>query len=50
MNRVEQQLALLEYGLAEPISVGKLIALMDVLHLVTLKPAQSEIVRTLREG
>jgi len=50
MNRVERQLALPEDCLKEPPSVGHLLALVDALHRGTLSPAQSEIVRSLREG
>jgi hypothetical protein len=50
MNHVERQLALPEDHMAEPPGIGQLRALVDALHRGTLSPAQSEIVRTLREG
>src|ERR1700690_545647 len=50
MNHIERQLALPEDKMAEPPGIGQLIALTDALRLGTLSPAQSEIVRTLREG
>ncbi len=50
MNRVERQLALPEDQLAEPPSLGQLLALVDALRRDSLSPAQSEIVRSLREG
>ncbi len=50
MNRVERQLALPEDKMAEPPSIGQLLALIDALHRGTLNPEQVEIVRTLREG
>jgi site-specific recombinase XerD len=50
MNRVEQQLALPEDHMKEPPSLGQLIALTDALRSGSLNPAQTEIVRALREG
>jgi site-specific recombinase XerD len=50
MNRVERQLALPEDSVKEPPRVGQLIALTDALRNGALNPAQTEIVRALREG
>ncbi len=50
MNHVERQLALPEDKMAEPLGIGHLIALTDALRQDVLSPAQSEIVRTLRDG
>ncbi len=50
MNHVERQLALPEDKMAEPLGIGQLLALVDALHRGMLSPAQSEIVRTLRDG
>jgi len=36
--------------MAEPLGLGQLIALTDALRQDALSPAQSEIVRTLRDG
>lgn len=50
MNKVERQLALPEDRMQEPPSLGQLIALADALRNGSLNPAQTEIVRALREG
>jgi len=50
MNRIEQQLALPEDAHKEPPRVGQLIALADALRSGSLNPAQTELVRALREG
>lgn len=50
MNQVEQQLALPEDRVKEPPSLGRLIALADALRSGALNPAQTELVRALREG
>ena len=50
MNQVEQQLALPEDRMKEPPSLGRLIALADALRSGALNPAQTELVRALREG
>jgi integrase/recombinase XerD len=50
MNKVERQLALPEDRTAEPPDLGQLIALTDALRNGSLNPAQTEIVRALREG
>ena len=50
MNKVERQLALPEDKVSEPPSLGELIALTDALRNGSLNPAQTEIVRALREG
>jgi integrase len=50
MNHVERQLALPEDKVKEPPSVGQLIALTDALRNGSLNPAQTELVRALREG
>lgn len=50
MNRIERQLSLPEDKLKRPPSIGELIALTDALYRGTLSPAQTEIVRSLREG
>jgi integrase/recombinase XerD len=50
MNQVERQLALPEDDLKEPPRIGELIALTDALRESALNPAQTEIVRALREG
>jgi len=50
MTRIEQQLALPEDRVREPLGVGQLIALADALRSGSLNPAQAEIVRALREG
>lgn len=50
MNKVEWQLALPEACVKEPPMIGELIALTDALRNGSLNPAQTEIVRALREG
>ena len=50
MNRVEQQLELPEDRMKEKPSLGQLIALTDSLRNGSLNPAQTEIVRALRDG
>jgi hypothetical protein len=50
MNKVERQLALPEDTAKEPPKIGELIALTDALRNGSLNPAQTEIVRALREG
>jgi site-specific recombinase XerD len=50
MNKVERQLALPEDAAKEPLKIGELIALTDALRNGSLNPAQTEIVRALREG
>jgi hypothetical protein len=50
MNQVERQLALPEDAKKEPMSIGQLIALTDALRNGSLNPAQTDLVRTLREG
>jgi len=50
MNQVERQLALPEDSVKEPMSIGQLIALTDALRSGSLNPAQTELVRALREG
>jgi site-specific recombinase XerD len=50
MNRIEQQLALPEDRRKGSPSLGQLIALADALRNGLLNPAQTEIVRALREG
>ncbi len=50
MTMVERQLALPEDRLAQPPSIGELLALVDSLQNGTLNPAQSEIIGTLRAG
>jgi len=50
MNKIEQQLALPEDRIKEPPRIGELIALADALRSGSLNPAQTEIVRALREG
>ena len=50
MNHIERQLALPEDAKKEPMSVGQLIALTDALRGGSLNPAQTELVRALREG
>jgi integrase len=50
MNKVERQLALPEDRAKEPPKIGELIALTDALRSGSLNPAQTEIVRALREG
>jgi site-specific recombinase XerD len=50
MNKVERQLALPESNVKEPPRIGELIALTDALRNGSLNPAQTEIVRALREG
>lgn len=50
MNQVERQLALPEDKMKEPMRIGELIALTDALRSGSLNPAQTEIVRALREG
>ncbi len=50
MNKVERQLALPEDAAKETPSLGELIALTDALRNGLLNPAQTEIVRALREG
>ncbi len=50
MNKVERQLALPEDNAKEPPKIGELIALADALRNGSLNPAQTEIVRALREG
>jgi hypothetical protein len=50
MNKVEQQLELPEDRMKEKPSLGQLIALTDSLRNGSLNPAQTEIVRALREG
>lgn len=50
MNKVERQLALPEDLAKEPPNIGELIALTDALRNGSLNPAQTEIVRALREG
>jgi integrase len=50
MNKVERQLALPEDQAKEPPKIGELIALTDALRNGSLNPAQTEIVRALREG
>jgi site-specific recombinase XerD len=50
MNKVERQLALPEDQAKEPPKIGELIALTDALRSGSLNPAQTEIVRALREG
>ena len=50
MNKVERQLALPEDNAKEPPRIGELIALTDALRNGSLNPAQTEIVRALREG
>jgi site-specific recombinase XerD len=50
MNKVERQLELPEDRMKEKPSVGQLIALTDSLRNGLLNPAQTEIVRVLREG
>ena len=49
MNKVEQQLELPEDRMKEKPSLGQLIALTDSLRNGLLNPAQTEIVRALRE-
>jgi site-specific recombinase XerD len=50
MTTVERQLALPEDRLAQPPSLGELLALVDSLRNGALNPAQTEIVWTLRSG
>jgi hypothetical protein len=50
MNKVEQQLELPEDRMKEKPSIGQLIALTDSLRNGSLNPAQTDIVRALREG
>jgi integrase len=50
MNKIERQLALPEDALKEPPRIGELIALADALRNGSLNPAQTEIIRALREG
>ena len=50
MNKVERQLTLPEDNAKEPPRIGELIALADALRNGSLNPAQTEIVRALREG
>jgi integrase/recombinase XerD len=50
MHKVERQLALPEDQVKEPPRIGELIALADALRNGSLNPAQTEIVRALREG
>jgi site-specific recombinase XerD len=50
MSKVERQLALPEDNVKEPPGIGELIALTDALRNGSLNPAQTEIVRALREG
>jgi integrase len=50
MNKIERQLALPEDNVKEPPRIGELIALTDALRNGSLNPAQTEIVRALREG
>jgi hypothetical protein len=50
MNKVERQFALPEDNAKEPPKIGELIALADALRNGSLNPAQTEIVRALREG
>lgn len=50
MNKVERQLALPEDSMKEPPRIGELIALTDALRNGSLNPAQTDLVRALREG
>ena len=50
MSKVERQLALPEDSMKEAPRIGELIALTDALRNGSLNPAQTELVRTLREG
>ncbi len=50
MNKIERQFALPEDSVKEPAKIGELIALADALRNGSLNPAQTEIVRALREG
>ena len=50
MSVIERRLALPEDALAEPPSVGQLLALVDSLHKGTLNQAQAETIRQLRAG
>jgi integrase len=50
MQSVERQLALPEDRMAQPPSLGELIALVDSLRNGSLTPSQTEIVWTLRSG
>lgn len=50
MQSVERQLALPEDQMAQPPSLGELIALVDSLRNGSLTPSQTEIVWTLRSG
>jgi site-specific recombinase XerD len=50
MNHIERQLALPEDRVKTAPSIGELIALADALRSGSLNPAQTELVRALREG
>lgn len=50
MHQVERQLSLPEDERKEPPRIGELIALADALREGALNPAQTEIVRALRQG
>jgi hypothetical protein len=50
MNKVERQLALPEDNSKELPRIGELIALTNALRNGSLNPAQTDIVRAMREG
>ncbi len=50
MHQIERQLSLPEDEQKEPPRIGELIALADALREGALNPAQTEIVRALRQG
>jgi len=50
MHKVERQLALSENQMKEAPQIRELIALADALRNGSLNPAQTKIVRALREG
>ena len=47
---VERMIALPEDRLSQPPALGQLVALVDSLHIGTLNPAQTEVLRLLRAG
>ena len=50
MAVVERRMALPEDRLSQPPGLGQLVALVDSLHVGTLNPAQTEVLRLLRAG
>jgi hypothetical protein len=50
MVQVEKQLTMPEGLLAQPVPVGEMLKMVDLLVGSILEPAQSEIIQTLRSG